>query len=178
MHNAAVMWCDEVCATPHSTETKQRLSTLYSSSFLLLQVALANEQKKRAADRAGRIRAEQRLKELNLQLAQLRATAGTTGSNGVDSSSHSSTSGMQTATCGAGRREPAVYPFTPIGVLRSCFSVRCAASHAQELVNGTCSQHSCASVAIIPLPACGTQQPATWIALAGVCAGTCPWFAD
>jgi hypothetical protein len=75
---------------------------------------VAHEQSKRAADRAGRIRAEQRLKQLNLQLAQLAAVSQV-------STSAATVEGSQAADV---RQHIPVYPFAPIGVLRSCFNDR------------------------------------------------------
>lgn len=75
---------------------------------------MAHEQSKRAADRAGRIRAEQRLKQLNLQLAQLAAVS--------QVSAYAAT--VEDSQAADVQEQIPIYPFAPIGVLRSCFNDR------------------------------------------------------
>lgn len=60
-----------------------------------------HEQEKRAAERAGRIKAEQKLKQLGLAAAAATAAG-----------EHPAQPGLQG------------YPFAPIGVLQSCFNDR------------------------------------------------------
>jgi hypothetical protein len=86
-----------------------------------MQEALAHEQEKRAADRSGRIQAEQKLKQLNLQLVQL--TALTQVSAVINAEATNSSDGHEKTSSSAQQRI-AIYPFAPIGVLRSCFNDR------------------------------------------------------
>jgi hypothetical protein len=100
---------------------------------MALQGSLAREQQKRAADRAGRIKAEQQLKQLHLQLA----AAAASGSKGlqqqdqqaaaanVSSEGTGSSNGVSVAVA-AKAPELSVFPFTAIGTLRSCFTSRWA----------------------------------------------------
>ena len=85
-----------------------------------MQAAVAHEQDKRAADRAGRIRAEQKLKQLNLQLAQLAAVAQVSG---AAAAAEGQAAGEGAAGDSVQQQIP-VYPFAPIGRLRSCFNDR------------------------------------------------------
>lgn len=82
---------------------------------------MAHEQDKRAADRAGRIRAEQKLKQLNLQLAQLAAVAQVSG---AAAAAEGQAAGEGAAGDSSIQHQIPVYPFAPIGRLRSCFNDR------------------------------------------------------
>jgi hypothetical protein len=84
----------------------------------LQQSLLTHEEGKRAAERAGRIRAEQQLQQLHLELAALQTQ-----------NSHSS---------GPGR--PLVFPLTAIGTLRSCFTSRQVVAHPQPHPLGEAKQ--------------------------------------
>lgn len=91
-----------------------------------MQAALAHEQEKRAADRSGRIRAEQKLKQLNLQLAQQTALAQVSACAAAASTEQAAagdTHGLDAPSRGV-QQQISVYPFAPIGVLRSCFNDR------------------------------------------------------
>lgn len=103
--------------------------------MLLLQSSLAREQQKRAADRAGRIKAEQQLKHLHLQLAaaagsrQLQQGQQAAAAAGCAAAGTSSGNGAAAAAAAAVKPpELVVFPFTAIGTLRSCFTSRWAPS--------------------------------------------------
>ena len=108
------------------------------------QAALEHEREKRAADRKGRIKAEQQLRSVQQQQAAAAlaaataglgsgsggskgATAGTNGSSstvgGTDANGKTSESGAANLTT-AVAHQWAVYPMRPIGHLHSCFSQR------------------------------------------------------
>lgn len=110
----------------------------------MLQSSLAREQQKRGADRAGRIRAEQQLKQLHLQLAA--AAAGSRGlqqhepaelhlqgqhaANGACEGAGSSNGAA--AAAAAKVPELSVFPFTAIGTLKSCFTSRCVSQRVDR----------------------------------------------
>lgn len=109
---------------------RSRLASAGAAAALQeLQAALAKEQDKRAADRTGRVRAEQKLKQLNLQLAQLTAAAGAS-----DACAGAESEGEGAQAEGARQQELSVYPLVPIGVLRSCFSDRRGTPRQPHLV--------------------------------------------
>jgi hypothetical protein len=88
-----------------------------------MQAALSHEQEKRAADRAGRIRAEQKLKQLNLQLAQQTALAQVSASAAAASTEQAAVQDPRgpDSPSRVVQQQISIYPFAPIGVLRSCF---------------------------------------------------------
>lgn len=82
---------------------------------------LEHEQEKRKSERAGRIRAEQELRKLQLQAATAQLlTAGAAASTADSADAAAASSPASTSD-----QAPAVYPFKPIGYIRSCFSQRC-----------------------------------------------------
>jgi hypothetical protein len=89
-----------------------------------MQEALAHEREKRAADRSGRIRAEQKLKQLNLQLAQLTALAQVSAAIDIEVSGSLDSAAEGAEQTSSGQQQIGVFPFAPIGVLRSCFDDR------------------------------------------------------
>jgi hypothetical protein len=105
---------------------------LTETLLVFLQAALAKEQEKRAADRTGRVRAEQKLKKLNLQLAQLTAAAGAS-----DACDGAASEGEGAQAGGVRQQELSAYPLAPIGVLRSCFNDRWGDVRAGQQTPGT-----------------------------------------
>jgi hypothetical protein len=75
------------------------------------QALLSQEREKRAADRAGRVRAERELAAARLELAAAQAAAAAAAGGGAHMQQVSGTA--------------AVFPLVPIGTLRSCFDSRC-----------------------------------------------------
>ncbi|WIA19372.1 hypothetical protein OEZ85_003998 [Tetradesmus obliquus] len=110
-----------------------------------LQSSLAREQQNRGADRAGRIRAEQQLKQLHLQLAA--AAAGSRGlqqhepaelhlqgQHAANGACEGAGSSGAAAAAAAKVPELSVFPFTAIGTLKSCFTSRTGTPRQPHLV--------------------------------------------
>lgn len=96
------------------------------------QKELQHEQEKRAADRQGRIKAEQALKHLRLQLAltpqQPAALASNPQQPAVEQDGASQQPSGNKVDSEAAAPLPS-FPFTAIGTLRSCFSNRLVRNH-------------------------------------------------
>ena len=96
---------------------------------LLSQSDLDREKEKRAADRSGRIRAEQQLKEARLQLATEQAlrpsAAGATSSSNCNDQDPAKRE-EEADGSRASHADLSVFPLRPIGFLRSCFTHRYA----------------------------------------------------